>query len=72
MRRPKGYVFLRRIGLKAGVHFARLIWNRVWFSRELRVCRNVFVVSVPNESEKKIVICEFEMDFKKSYVETKS
>ena len=29
--------FLRRIGLKTGIHFAHfnLIWNRVLFSREL-------------------------------------
>ena len=29
-----------------------LVWNRVWFSRELRECKNallVFVVSIPNE-----------------------
>ena len=26
-----------------------LAWNRVWFSKELRECMNVFVVSIPNE-----------------------
>ena len=26
-----------------------LLWNRVWFSRELRDCMNVFIVSIPNE-----------------------
>ena len=26
-----------------------LVWNRVWFSRELRECTNVFIVSIPNE-----------------------
>ena len=26
-----------------------LVLNRVWFSRELRECMNVFIVSIPNE-----------------------
>ena len=26
-----------------------LVWNRVWFSRELRQCMNVFILSIPNE-----------------------
>ena len=26
-----------------------LVWNRVWFSRELRECMKVFIVSIPNE-----------------------
>ena len=30
-----------------------LVWNRVWFSRELRECMNVFIVSIPNEWERK-------------------
>ena len=28
-----------------------LVWGRVWFSRELWECMNVFMVSTPNESE---------------------
>ena len=28
---------------------------------------NAFIVSVPNEVERKREICEFEMDFKKSF-----
>ena len=28
---------------------------------------NVFIVSVPNKAEKKKEICEYEMDFKKSF-----
>ena len=43
-----------------------LVWNRVWFSWELWECLNVFVVSIPDEKERKI-ICDFEMDFKKSF-----
>ena len=30
-----------------------LAWNRVWFSRELRECMNVFIVSIPNGWERK-------------------
>ena len=30
-----------------------LIWNQVWFSRELRECMNIFIVSIPNEEERK-------------------
>ena len=34
-----------------GVGFCgMLVWNRVWFSRDLlRDCMNVFIVSIPNE-----------------------
>ena len=28
---------------------AVLVWNRVWFSKELRERMNVFIVSIPNE-----------------------
>ena len=41
--------FLRRFGLKTGIHFAHFVWNRVWFLRELRECMNVFIISIPNE-----------------------
>ena len=30
-----------------------LVWNRVWFLKELRECVNVFIVSIPNELERK-------------------
>ena len=30
-----------------------MVWNRVWFLRELRDCMNVFIVSIPNEYERK-------------------
>ena len=30
-----------------------LVWNRVWFTKELRLYINVFAVSIPNESEGK-------------------
>ena len=43
-----------------------LVWNRGWYSRELLKCMNVFVVSIPNEIERKI-ICEFEMALKKFF-----
>ena len=42
----------------------------MWFSRELRECINVFIVSIPNDdmSKKERKICEFEIDFKKSFM----
>ena len=40
-----------------------LVWNRVWFSRELQQRMNVFIVSIPNAmSKKEREICEFEMN----------
>ena len=43
--------FLRRCGLKTGIRVVG--WNRVWFLRELRDCMNSFIVSIPNEYERK-------------------
>ena len=34
--------FLRRFGLKTGIYFAHFVWNRLWSSKELRECMNVF------------------------------
>ena len=51
-----------RFGLKTGLNFA----YRVWFSRELRECMNVFIISVSNVEERK-KICKCEMDFKKIF-----
>ena len=48
MYRPKGYAFAP-FGLKTGIDFPILVRNQVWFSRELRECINVSVVSIPNE-----------------------
>ena len=46
-----------------------LVWHRVWFSRELQECMNVFIVSIPKERKrKKREICEFEMDLKNFFV----
>ena len=40
--------FLRRFGLKKGIPaLPYLLWNRIWFLRELRECMNVFIVSIP-------------------------
>ena len=45
---PHGVGFLRRFGLKKGIPaLPILVWNRVWFLRELRECMNVFIVSIP-------------------------
>ena len=46
---PHRVGFMRRFGLKTGIHFAHLVWNRVWILRELRDCMNVFIVSIPDE-----------------------
>ena len=46
-----------------------LVWNRTWFSRELRECVKVFVVSIPNGQERKgNTVHEFEVYFKKSFI----
>ena len=43
-----------------------MVWNRVWFSRELRKCMNVFSFrSQMGKKEKEI--CEFVEDFKKKF-----
>ena len=45
--RPKGYGFWPENG---GVYILPiLVWNRVWFSRELRERVNLVIVSIPNE-----------------------
>ena len=56
MCRPKGYDFLRRLGLKTDIDFTHfnLVWNRVLFSRELQECMNVFIASIPNKKVGKI------------------
>ena len=56
---PHRVGFLRRFGLKTGTKnrytagipslpaLPILLWNQVWFLRELRECMNVFIVSNP-------------------------
>ena len=39
---PHRVGFLRRFCLKTDNTLDILVWNRVWFSRELRECMNVF------------------------------
>ena len=46
---PHQVGFLHHFGLKTGIHIAILVWNRVWFSGELRECMKVFIISIPNE-----------------------
>ena len=53
---PKKVRFVWRLGLKTNVYkytLAILVWNWIWFSRELRECINVFIMSVPNNKVKK-------------------
>ena len=47
--RPHRIGFLHRFDLKRAYTWPILVWNWVWFSRELRECLNVFIVSIPNE-----------------------
>ena len=50
---PHQIGFLRRFGLKTGINFAHfgLEWGMVL--GELQECMNVFIVSIPNEQERK-------------------
>ena len=51
MCRPKGKVFAL-LWSENGYRLLIFVWNRVWFSRELRECTNVFfkfIASIPNE-----------------------
>ena len=60
---PHRVGFLRRFGLKTGIHFGVyiLVWNRVWFSRELRSVWTCLSFQF-QMSKKEREICEFEMD----------
>ena len=60
--------FLRRFYLKTGRNRLFRVWNRLWFSRELRECMNVFIFLTRNQKKKEREICEFEMAFKKSFL----
>ena len=65
---PHRVGFLHRFGLKTGlIHFAILVRNQVWFSRELRECMNPFFSIQFQMSEKEREICEFDMDLKKFF-----
>ena len=44
-----GVWFWGRFGLKTGMDFVHFGLDRVWFSKELRKCMNLFFISVPNE-----------------------
>ena len=46
---PHRIGFLHSFDLKRAYTWPILVWNWVWFSRELRECMNVFIVSIPNE-----------------------
>ena len=51
---PHRVGFLRRFGLKTVIHFIHFgLESPVWFSSELREYMNVFIVSIPNELERK-------------------
>ena len=50
---PIGYGFCVVLVWKWVYTLPILVWNWVWFLRELRECMNVFIVSTPNEWERK-------------------
>ena len=50
---PIGERFCAVLVWKRVYTFPILVWNRVWFLRELRECMNVFIVSILNEKERK-------------------
>ena len=56
---------LRRFGLQTGIDI--LVWNRIWFLRELRECMNYSLFQF-QMSKKERAICEFAMDFEKSFL----
>ena len=60
---PQRVWFLRRFGLKTDTDFDHFDLESGMLFRELRECMNVFVVSIPNESERKsnmrILLFEF-------------
>ena len=65
---PHRVGFLRRNGLKTGLHFALiLVWNRVLFSRELRSVWTYFY-RFNQMSKKEREICKFEMDLNNFFV----
>ena len=49
MCRPIGSGFCAVLVWKQVYTLPILVWNRVWFLRELRDCMNVLIVSIPNE-----------------------
>ena len=46
---PHRVGFLRRFGLRTGIHFAHFGLESYMVLGELRECMNVFIVSIPNE-----------------------
>ena len=46
---PQRVGFRASLVIKRGVDFAHLVWNLVWFTRELRERMRVFLVLIPNE-----------------------
>ena len=65
---PNRVGFLRRFVCKRVYTLPILVWNRVWFSGELRECVNVFIIAIPNEYKKEGEICELEMDLMSLFV----
>ena len=65
---PRQVGFLRRFGLKTGVHFAHFGLESGMVFEGISEYKNVFIVSIPNRSGKEREICELEMDLKNTFV----
>lgn len=64
---------LHRLGPKTGIDFAYFGLNSGMVFEGIRILKkNIFVVSIPKEKEKKRVISEFEIDFKQSFCQPSS
>ena len=50
---PHRVGFLRRFGLKTGIHFAHFAVESGIVCKGTTECMNVFIVSIPNEKERK-------------------
>ena len=61
---------MRRFGLKTGIHFAHFGEESGMAFEGTTEYMNVSIVSIPNDdmSKKEREICEFEIDFKKSFM----
>ena len=61
---PHRVGFLRRFGLKTGIHFAHFGLESGWVFEGTTECMNGFIVSIPKGVRKKEKIGEFEMHLK--------
>ena len=65
---PHRVGFLRRFGLKTGIHFAHFGLESGMVFEGTTEYMHVFIVSIPNEQESWREICEFNMDLNNFFV----